>query len=87
MGYCQRAVRRASPSLDGAASRAARPAPKRWKRGRTVYREVRGRGASVRVAAVVVANTRRRWKNAAINRRLVLPVSSFDELGLARLAA
>lgn len=60
---------------------------KHWKRGRTVYRELMARGATQRVAATVAANTRRWWKNAAMNLNLVLRISYFDELGIPRLAA
>jgi len=45
------------------------------------------RGATQRVAATVAANTRRWWKNAAMNLNLVLRIGYFDELGIPRLAA
>jgi len=60
---------------------------KQWKRGRTVYRELRVRGASELVAARVAANTRRWWKNASMALHTVLPTSHFDALGLPRLSA
>jgi RNA-directed DNA polymerase len=59
---------------------------KQWKRGRTVYRELRARGASERVAATVAANTRRWWKNAALYLHLVLTTGYFDALGVPRFA-
>jgi group II intron reverse transcriptase/maturase len=59
---------------------------KQWKRGRTVYRELRARGASERVAAIVAANTRRWWKNAALYLHLVLTTRYFDGLGVPRFA-
>jgi group II intron reverse transcriptase/maturase len=59
---------------------------KQWKRGRTVYRELRARGASERVAATVAANTRRWWKNAALYLHLVLTTRYFDGLGVPRFA-
>ena len=60
---------------------------KQWKRGTTVYRELRARGASQLVAARVAANTRRWWRNASMSLHLVLPTSHFDALGLPRLGA
>jgi len=58
---------------------------KQWKRGRTVFRELRARGASVDVAARVAANTRRWWRNAALYLHTVLTIRYFDELGVPRL--
>jgi group II intron reverse transcriptase/maturase len=60
---------------------------KQWRRGRTVYRELRARGVSERVAGIVAANARRWWKNAAMYLHLALPNRYFDELGLPRLVA
>src|SRR5260370_31437620 len=60
---------------------------KQWKRGTTVYRELRARGASEHVAAAVAANTRRWWKNASMGLHSVLPTPHFDALGLPRLRA
>jgi group II intron reverse transcriptase/maturase len=60
---------------------------KQWKRGRTVFREMRARGASVHVAAGAAANTRRWWKTASMGLHAVLPTSHFDALGLPRLGA
>jgi group II intron reverse transcriptase/maturase len=60
---------------------------KHWKRGRTVFRELRARGMSVRGAAEVAANARRWWKNSALAIHIALPNKLFDELGVPRLAA
>ena len=60
---------------------------KQWKRGRTVYRELRARGASQRVAAIVAANARRWWRNSAMYLHTALTNRFFDELGLPRLGA
>jgi RNA-directed DNA polymerase len=60
---------------------------KQWKRGTTVYREMRARGASEHVAATAAVNTRRWWKNASMALHTVLPTSHFDALGLPRLSA
>jgi RNA-directed DNA polymerase len=59
---------------------------KQWKRGRTIFRELRARGASVDVAAQVAANARRWWRNACLRVHHVLRNSRFDQLGLPRLA-
>lgn len=58
-----------------------------WKRGRTVYRELRTRGTPHDVAAKVARFTRRWWHNAAMHLHIALPVHHFDRLGLPRLAA
>jgi group II intron reverse transcriptase/maturase len=58
---------------------------KQWKRGRTVFREMRSRGAPVVVAARVAANTRRWWKNSGMYLQSVLTTRYFDELGVPRL--
>ncbi len=59
---------------------------KQWKRGRTVFRELRAHGMSVDAAAMVAANTRRWWHNSAMGLHLALPIRYFDRLGLPRLA-
>jgi group II intron reverse transcriptase/maturase len=60
---------------------------KQWKRGRTAFRELRARGASVDVAAQIAAHTRRWWHNAQLYLHCVLTVRYFDTLGLPRLSA
>jgi group II intron reverse transcriptase/maturase len=60
---------------------------KQWKRGPTIYRELRARGASPILAARVAANHRSWWKNAAMGLHIALPTRFFDELGVPRLAA
>jgi group II intron reverse transcriptase/maturase len=59
---------------------------KHWKRGRTVFRELRARGLSVHSAATVAANTRRWWKNSGMTIHVALPNTYFDALGVPRLA-
>lgn len=59
---------------------------KQWKRGTTVYREMRARGASSDAAARVAANARRWWHNSAMLLNSALPNRFFDELGVPRLA-
>ena len=58
-----------------------------WRRGRTIYRELRARGLSEYAAARVAANGRRWWKNSAKLIHVAFPLRYFDELGLPRLAA
>jgi group II intron reverse transcriptase/maturase len=58
---------------------------KHWKRGPTVFREMRRRGASVRLAATVAANTKSWWRNSATALHVVLPIRYFDQLGVPRL--
>ncbi len=60
---------------------------KHWKRGRTVFRELRARGLSREVAAQVAANTRSWWGNSAMAIHIALPNRLFDELGVPRLGA
>ena len=59
---------------------------KQWKRGRTAFRELRSRGASVRVAAEVAGHVRRWWRNACGVVHHILNNSYFDDLGVPRLA-
>jgi group II intron reverse transcriptase/maturase len=60
---------------------------KQWKRGRTIYRELRARGMSERAAAVVAANGRRWWKTSGMAIHIALPTQYFDQLQLPRLGA
>jgi group II intron reverse transcriptase/maturase len=60
---------------------------KQWKRGRTVYRELRARGLSQPAAAYVARHTRRWWWNARRYLHMALPNRYFDALGVPRLAA
>lgn len=58
---------------------------KQWKRGPTVFRELRNRGASIKLAADIAKGTNRYWWNASKRLQQVLNNSYFDELGLPRL--
>jgi group II intron reverse transcriptase/maturase len=60
---------------------------KQWKRGRTIYRELRRRGAPEDVARQVAANSRRWWKNSGMALQLALPTRYYDDLGVPRLAS
>jgi len=59
---------------------------KQWKRGRTIYRELRARGMSDRGSRQVAANARRWCRNARMSLHIALPNSHFDALGVPRLA-
>ncbi len=59
---------------------------KHWKRGKTIFRELRALGASVDVAAQVAGNARRWWHNSAMLLNMVLPIAYFDRLGVPRLS-
>ena len=58
---------------------------KHWKRGKTMYRELRALGASAEAARQVAANSHCWWRNSgqALNR--VLTIAYFDGLGVPRL--
>ena len=60
---------------------------KQWRRGTTIYRELRARGLSDRGARKVAGNGRRWWRNSAQLINAAFPISYFDELGVPRLAA
>jgi RNA-directed DNA polymerase len=59
---------------------------KQWRRGRTIFRELRSRGLSADLAARVAGNGRRWWRNSALGIHVAFPNSYFDELGVPRLA-
>ncbi len=60
---------------------------KHWKRGTTIFRELRARGLSAAGAARVASNSRRWWKNSAMLINIAFPISYFDQLGIPRLAS
>lgn len=59
---------------------------KHWKRGPTMYRELRALGAAHDVARQVAANSHRWWRNSGKLLNRVLPIAWFDRLGLPRLS-
>lgn len=59
---------------------------KQWRRGTTIYRELRGRGAKPEVAQQVAANSRRWWRNSGMLLNAVLTLKWSDELGVPRLS-
>ena len=60
---------------------------KQWRRGTTVFRELKARGVPDRLAAAAAAQAKR-WWNTASHRALhiALPNSYFDGIGVPRLA-
>ena len=59
---------------------------KQWKRGKTMYRELKALGASPTVARRIAANSRCWWRNSAKLLNSVLTIAFFDRLGLPRLS-
>lgn len=59
---------------------------KQWKRGRTMYRELRMLGASPVLAARIASNARRWTRNSRLSLNNVLPIAYFDRLGVPRLS-
>lgn len=56
-----------------------------WKRGPTVFRELRIRGAPVDIAAKVASRCRHWWRTSNSLLNTALPNSTFDRLGVPRL--
>jgi RNA-directed DNA polymerase len=59
---------------------------KQWKRGATIYRELRALGASSQSARKVAANSYSWWRNSRFELNRVLDIAWFDRLGLVRLS-
>lgn len=59
---------------------------KRWKRGKTMHRELTQLGAAPSVARQVAANNRRWWRNSDRLLKTVLTIAYFDRLGVPRLS-
>jgi RNA-directed DNA polymerase len=59
---------------------------KQWRRGMTVYREVRKMGASEEQAWIVAINVRRWWHKSRYEMNRVMPIAYFDKLGVPRLS-
>jgi group II intron reverse transcriptase/maturase len=60
---------------------------KQWKRGPTIFRELRARGMSRLGAAKVASNARRWWHNTSMLINVALPTRELDALGVPRLGA
>ena len=59
---------------------------KHWKRGTTMYRELKALGASEVVARRVAGNARSYWRNADRLLKTVLTIAYFDRLRVPRLS-
>ena len=59
---------------------------KHWKRGTTMYRELKALGASETVARRVAGNARSYWRNADRLLKAVLTIAYFDRLRVPRLS-
>jgi AcrR family transcriptional regulator len=59
---------------------------KQWRRGTTIFRELRRLGAGVDLAARIAGNARRWWRNSAMGLNIVLPIRYFDRLGVPRFS-
>ncbi len=59
---------------------------KQWKRGTTMYRELRALGAPQNVARRVAANSTCWWRNSGKLLNSVLTIDHFDRMGLPRLS-
>ena len=59
---------------------------KHWRRGTTMYRELRALGANSEQAARVAGNARCWWHNSRLELHRLLPIAYFDRLGVPRLS-
>lgn len=59
---------------------------KQWRRGTTMFRELRTLGADADLAARIAGNGRRWWRNSALGLNRVLPIAYFDRLGVPRFS-
>ena len=59
---------------------------KHWRRGTTMYRELKAMGASDTDAYRIATNSRRWWRNSRFALNRVMPIAYFDRLGVPRLS-
>jgi RNA-directed DNA polymerase len=59
---------------------------KQWRRGTTMFRELRKLGASVDLAARIAGNARRWWRNSRMGLNMLLPIAYFDRLGVPKFS-
>jgi len=59
---------------------------KQWRRGPTIYRELRRLGASDEDARYAASYARRWWHNSAMRLNRAMPVTYFDRLGVPRFS-
>lgn len=59
---------------------------KHWRRGTTIFRELRALGAGRDQAARVAGNACRWWHNSRMELNRLMPIAYFDRLGVPRLS-
>jgi RNA-directed DNA polymerase len=59
---------------------------KQWRRGTTIFRELRRLDAGGELAARIASNAARWWRNSAMGLNRVLPIAYFDRLGVPRFS-
>jgi RNA-directed DNA polymerase len=59
---------------------------KHWRRGTTMYRELKAMGVSDEDARKVAANSRCWWRNSRMRLNRAMPIAYFDRLGVPRLS-
>jgi hypothetical protein len=59
---------------------------KHWRRGTTIYREMRALGASPEQAVRVAGNACHWWHNSRLELNRLMPIAYFDRLGVPRLS-
>ena len=59
---------------------------KHWRRGTTMYRELKAMGASDEDARKVAASSRCWWRNSRMRLNRVMSIAYFDRLGVPRLS-
>lgn len=59
---------------------------KQWRRGTTMFRELRKLGATPDLAARIAGNARSWWRNSAMGLNRAMPVAYFDRLGVPRFS-
>jgi RNA-directed DNA polymerase len=59
---------------------------KQWRRGTTMFRELRRLGASVDLAGRIARNARRWWHNSHLGVNMLMPIAYFDRLGVPRFS-
>jgi group II intron reverse transcriptase/maturase len=59
---------------------------KHWKRGTTIYRELRALGAGEESVRKIAGNSRSWWRNSRMEMNRVFDIAWFDRLGLPRFS-
>ena len=59
---------------------------KQWRRGTTMFRELRRLGADADLAARIAGNAKRWWHNSRLGLNRAMPIAFFDRLGVPRFS-